>query len=93
MAEFLVEVYVSYGDSDTVGRDVQRMRRAAGELTAEGTPVQVLRSIFVPADETCFFLFEAGSPELVHEAARRASLSCDHVAEAASDTFWKATGH
>jgi len=84
MAEFLVELYVSRGDPDTVGHDLRQMRRVAGELTAEGTPVQVLRSILVPAEETCFVLFEAGSLDVVHEAARRASLSFEHVAEAAT---------
>jgi hypothetical protein len=89
MTEFLVEQYVSRADPEAVGRDVQRVRRAAVELTAEGTPVTFLRSIFVPADETCFFLFEAGSLDVVQEAARRASLSFEHVAEAAPESSWR----
>jgi hypothetical protein len=89
MAEFLVEVYVSRADPEAVARDVRRVRRAAVELTAEGTPVIFLRSIFVPADETCFFLVEAGSLDVVQEAARRASLSFEHVAEAAPESSWR----
>ena len=85
MAEFLVELYVSRTDPDAVGRDAERARTASAELTREGTPVRFLRSIFVPEDETCLFLFEAGSVDVVREAARRAALSFEHLAETALD--------
>ena len=85
MAEFLVELYVSRTDPDAVGRDAERARAASAELTREGTPVRFMRSIFVPEDETCLFLFEAGSLDVVREAARRAELSFDHVAETVPD--------
>jgi Protein of unknown function (DUF4242) len=84
MAEFLVELYISRVDPDAVGRDVERARRAAVELTAEGTPVRFLRSIFIPAEETCFFLYEAHSVDAVHEAVHRAGLAHEHVAETAA---------
>ena len=59
---------------------------AAEELTREGTPIRVLRSIFVPEDETCFYLYEAESVEAVREAARRAVLPVGSIAEAISAT-------
>lgn len=83
MAEFLVELYVSCTDGDSVARDELRAREAAETLTAEGTRVRLLRSIYVPEDETCFFLYRAASIEAVHEAARRAALAYEHVAETA----------
>jgi hypothetical protein len=83
MAEYLVELYVSCADGDAVGRDELRARNAAVELTAEGTRVRFLRSIYVPEDETCFFLYRAGSLDAVREAARRAELAYEHVAETA----------
>jgi hypothetical protein len=86
MAEFLVELYVSRTDPDAVGRDVERARAASAELTREGTPVRFLRSIFVPEDETCLFLFEAESVDVVREVARRAALSYEHIAETVPDT-------
>ena len=49
-------------------------RRTAEDMSAEGTPVRFLRSIFVPEDDTCFFLYRARTREIVHEAARRAEL-------------------
>lgn len=48
-------------------------------MTAEGTPVRFLRSIFVPEDESCFFLYEARDPETVGEAVRRADLGAGPI--------------
>jgi hypothetical protein len=53
-------------------------------LAGEGTPIRYLRSIFVPDDETCFYLYEAASRDAVREAARRAQLPSDRVFEAIS---------
>jgi hypothetical protein len=83
MNEFLVESYVSCTEPNGVERRAERAEQAAVELTAAGTPVRFVRSIFVPADETCLFLFEAESIDAVRETAHRAALSFDHVAETA----------
>jgi len=80
MPEFLLELYVSRGDGDAVERKARSARVAALELTREGRSVQYVRSIFVPEDETCFFLYEAETAGDVEEAARRASLEFDHGA-------------
>ena len=82
MAEFLVELYVSRLDAQAAERGAERARRAAEHLTRRGTPVRYVRGLFVPEDETCFLLYEAASPETVHEAARLAGLPCEHVVEA-----------
>ena len=82
MAEFLVEVYVSRLDAEAAERGAARARRAAERLTRRGMPVRYLRGLFVPEDETCFLLYEAGSLEAVREAARCAGLACEHAAEA-----------
>jgi Nickel responsive protein SCO4226-like len=82
MAEYLVELYVSREDSAAVESGAQRARAAADELTEEGAPVRYLRAIFVPEDETCFFLYEALSAEAVRDAARRAGLLSGRVTEA-----------
>jgi hypothetical protein len=84
MAEFLVELYVSQGDMAAVERGAARARVAAEELSSEGRPVRYLRSIFVPEDETCFYLYEADSAETVTTAARRAGIAFDRVAAAVS---------
>jgi hypothetical protein len=80
MPEFLIEIYVARADGAAVEHQARSARRAALELTREGKPVQYLRSIFVPEDETCFFLYEASTADDVEEAGRRASLAFDRVA-------------
>ena len=85
MAEYLLELYVSRTDGDAVERAAGRGRTVAGELTREGTPVRYVRSIFVPEDETCFFLFEAPSMDAVKEVARRAALQFERVSAAATE--------
>jgi hypothetical protein len=43
--------------------------------------VRYLRSIFVPEDETCFLVYEAGSADDVRRAATLAGLPADHIVE------------
>lgn len=86
MAEYLVELYVSRDDSAAVESGAERARAAAEELSDEGEPVRYVRAIFVPEDETCFFLYEAGSAEAVRDAARRAGLCCGRITEALGAT-------
>jgi hypothetical protein len=81
MAEFLVELYVGRTDAAAVESGAERARLGAAELTREGVPVCFMRSIFVPDDETCFFLFEAPSADVVRAAAQRAALAFERVTE------------
>jgi len=85
MNEFLVELYVSRTNCTASAVSAERLGRAAEELTAEGRPVRLLRSIFVPEDETCFLLVEAATAETVRETARRAALPLERVVEATVD--------
>ena len=81
MAEFLVETYVARADVTGPAKRARRARFVAEQLRREGEPVRYVRSIFVPEDETCFYLFEAPSVDAVFEAARRASLRVDRITE------------
>jgi Protein of unknown function (DUF4242) len=85
MTEFLVELYVSKTDREAIEAGWEALNRAAAGLTAEGRPVRLVRSIFVPEDETCFVLVEAATAETVRETARRAALACERVVEATVD--------
>jgi Nickel responsive protein SCO4226-like len=51
-----------------------RARQATNELRGEGARVRFLRSIFVPEDDACFFLYEGPSAQSVKAAAARAKL-------------------
>ena len=84
MAEFLLEVYAARTDSRGVDAAARRARAAADALASEGPEVRYVRTIFVPEDETCFYVYEADSAGTVHEVARRAGLSVDRVVEARS---------
>jgi hypothetical protein len=83
LSEFLLERYASRSDSKAVAAGAERARRAAERMSREGTSVRLVRSIFVPEDETCFELYEAESLDAVREAARRAELRVDRITRAA----------
>ena len=85
MTQYLVELYISKASCAAVALGRARLTRAAAELTAEGRPTALLRSIFVPEDETCFLLVEAPSAEVVREAARRAQVPYERVVETELD--------
>jgi hypothetical protein len=77
---YLAEFYLP--GSASLAAVVERAR--AGALTADsaGTCVTFVRAIFVPRDESCFALYEAGSGQAVAAAGARAGLAFDRVIEA-----------
>jgi len=79
--QFLVEAYLArLHDSDLV-QGVRRAQTAAEELTCEGRSVRYLRTIYLPDEETCFHLFDAGSADDVREATIRAGITCERVVD------------
>lgn len=83
VSEFLVEAYLSRTASAATPR-VEDVSAAADQLSLEGKAVRLLRAIFVPEDETCFYLFRSGSPDAVREAADRAGLQFERITAAMS---------
>ena len=66
-----------------------RLPRAAGAVGRKGADgggneVRFVRSIFVPEDEICFFVFDAPSGRDAALAAQRAALEPIRVVEAVS---------
>jgi hypothetical protein len=63
--------------------DVQQVtaaaRRVTDEMRGEGSPVRLLRAVFVPEDESCFFIYEGTNAAAIREAARRADLATGAV--------------
>ncbi len=72
--EYLLEFYMPRGNARGASDDGESARSAAEELTRRGTAVRYCRSIFVPAEETLFVLFEAESADAVRDAAELAAL-------------------
>jgi hypothetical protein len=80
MKSYLVELYQPAGP-DTRPAGVEQARAAAAALTREGTEVRYVRSIFIPADETCFHLFEGTSADAIRAVSRRAAFEHDRIVE------------
>lgn len=73
MPSYFVETYLSRTRAGELVACEQRARSAAEELTREQASVHFERSIHIPEDETCFFVFQAatsGDAALVAELAR-----------------------
>jgi hypothetical protein len=77
---YLAEFYLP---EDSVLTEVARaMVAGAAEAAAAGEAVSLIDLIFVAADETCFALFAASSPDTVAAAGSLAGLTFDRVVTA-----------
>jgi len=85
MRDFVGEQYLPATGGKVATCWAAAAREAAQQLTREGRPVDYVRWIFIPEDETCFHLFRAESIEAVRDAAARASLRLERLAQALSD--------
>lgn len=79
--EYLVETYLTFQTTDVSRHVDARLRDATAELVAEGTVIRFLRSIPLPTDETCLYLFEAEAAAAVSEVLRRVGLTPDRIVE------------
>ncbi len=84
MPSYLVETFLPRGGAGERTARERRARLAAEELTCRGTRVRFDRTIHVPEDEICFFVFEAPSGQEAALAAQRAELDPLRVVEAVS---------
>ena len=81
MPSYLIESYLPRSRAGELRVMVDRLRRAAESLAAEGVQVQHVRSTFVPGDELCLHLLEAGSVAMAGEASRRAAIEPARVVQ------------
>jgi hypothetical protein len=81
---YLVETYLARGHAGERAAHERRARLAAEELTQESTRVRFDRSIYVPEDEICFFVFDAPTGRDAALVAQRARLDPLRVVEAVS---------
>jgi len=79
---YLAEAYLARQRASELRTHERRARAAAKKLTRQGVPIRFVRSIFVPADEICFYVFEAISAQAVGAACERAALRFERVIEA-----------
>ena len=90
MPSYLVEAYLARGDAGGRAARERRARLAAEELTRQGTRVRFNRTIHIPEDEICFFVFDAPSGRDAALAAQRAEVAPLRVVEAVSSGEGKA---
>jgi hypothetical protein len=81
---YLVETFLPRGAAGERMALERRARSAADELTRQGTCVRFDRTIHVPEDEICFFLFDAQSGREAALVAQQAALDPLRVVEAVS---------
>jgi len=74
---FLAERYLAVTTCEALASQVGRDRTAARAMS-----IRHIQTIYVPADETCFTLFEAASLELVTETSDRFGLGYRRVVAA-----------
>ena len=84
MPSYLVETFLPRGASGERTARERRARSAADELTRQGTRVRFDRTIHVPGDEICFFIFDAPSGREAALVAQQAALDPFRVVEAVS---------
>jgi hypothetical protein len=78
---YLVETYLARSREAERVASEQRARSAAEELTRGTTRVHFDRSIHVPADEMCLYVFEATSDGDAALVAERAGLDPIRIVE------------
>jgi hypothetical protein len=83
MFEFLAETYAPY-EAPSAAASLEGLALAADQVTQAGAEVRLQRTIYVPEDDTCFYLFQAASADAVREAMTRAGLRPDRITQAVS---------
>jgi hypothetical protein len=81
---YLVETFLPRGASRERAARERSARSVAEELTRKGTSVRFDRTIHVPEDEICFFVFDAPSSQDAALAAQLAEVEPLRVVEAVS---------
>jgi len=78
---FLVERYLPASAVGNLATSVTHVARICADQTG-GTAVRYLQSIYVPAEDTCFCLFQALSSDAVHAVNDAGHFSLDRITDA-----------
>jgi hypothetical protein len=82
MTKYIVERYLPGITPDQLTAAAESAKSTTATMTQEGTPVQYLRSTFLPGEEKCFCLFEGPSADAVRTANDRAQIPYERIVEA-----------
>lgn len=81
VSRYLVEIRDPRREGSGPGDAAARVRSVCRSARDDGFEVRFVRSIYVPEDETCFFLIEAPSPRLAISLLGRAGVAVLGVEE------------
>jgi hypothetical protein len=84
--QFLVEVFVPRSRARELPASKQRVRAAVRRVARSNHEIRYVRAIYVPEDETCFYVFNAASPDLVAQVRSLAGLRDGRVVETLGDS-------
>lgn len=79
LGRYIVELHRPLGGWAGLRQAADRARKVAEEMRREGKAVRFLRSVFVPEDDTCFFIYEGPTRRSVKDAAVRAQLGVERL--------------
>jgi hypothetical protein len=77
---YLAEFYLPDGGCG-LAELARRAEAAARRVSGADEAVSFLSAIYLPEDESCLAIYEAGSARSVREAGTLAGLDFDHIAE------------
>jgi hypothetical protein len=90
MSTYVIEAYIG----DGLTRELSdRARHTAESMRDEGYAIRYLRTLVMPADETCFHVLEAASADDAALLAQRAQLALLRIVEAEEWTKRHAHAH
>lgn len=84
---FLAEWYRQDLAEAPVGPTIATLAEAAGEVSAEGTPILLLALLAIPSDAMLFGVFSAASPRIVTRTCERAGMSAQRLTPTAAVYF------
>jgi hypothetical protein len=79
---YILELFRPRASSDTLEQMAERVCASADAAREAGADVRYLRTLFLPEDETCFFVFSAPSSESVRRACEHAGIASGRVVAA-----------
>ena len=82
MNQFLVEVFSPNLCAGDIAAIEGRARAAADRVSDAQDAVHYVRAIYIPEDETCFYIFRAASADLVKRAGVLAGFRDGRIVEA-----------
>jgi hypothetical protein len=83
--QFLIEVYLPRSRAGELAAAKERVRGATAHVSRSDGDIRYVRAMYVPEDETCFYVFDASSADLVAEVRGLAGLRDGRVVETLSD--------